>query len=37
MEAPHASSDPGRPMQIIAFVGILLWVVMLFYLSRGSA
>jgi hypothetical protein len=37
METPHESSEPGRQMQIIAFVAILLWVAMLFYLSRGAA
>jgi len=37
METPHESSEPGRLTQIIAFVGILLWVIMLFYLSRGAA
>ena len=36
MEAPHASSEPGTLTQIIAFVCILLWVIMLFYISYGA-
>jgi hypothetical protein len=37
METPHPAPEPGRLPQTIAFLCIAVWVVMLFYLSRGYA
>jgi len=33
----NQESEPGALMQKVAFVGIALWVALLFYLSRGAA
>ena len=37
MEPPPAAPEPSRLQHTLTFLGILLWVAMLFYLSRGLA
>ncbi len=32
----NQESEPGALMQKVAFVGIALWVALLFYLGRGA-
>jgi hypothetical protein len=37
MELPPAAPEPSRLQHTLTFLGILVWVTMLFYLSHGLA